>query len=173
MNRLTPCPSCKNHVLISERECPHCGSALRTASHNPALPLIVMGLTLAACPVVAEPEYGVPDTTTAESGSETVDSGDAETTTETTTDTTTTGESEYGVPDTGETTSATDDSESTGEPEYGVSETDSGESDTFGEPEYGVAETDSGESGALGLAEIDSASDTDGEPEYGVPNSGW
>jgi hypothetical protein len=89
MPRLTPCPSCEAHVFADERVCPHCGASLRTLSAR--VPAVLIGLALTGCPV--EPDYGVPDTgpddgtdTNMESGTETA--------------TTTTGEPEYGVPET-------------------------------------------------------------------------
>jgi len=80
MSRLTPCPICHNHVLVSEQACPHCGAVLRSSS-NPAMPLMIMslGLSLVACR--AEPEYGVPDTDSTESDS----SGETATGTDTST----------------------------------------------------------------------------------------
>lgn len=102
MPRLIPCPSCHSHVLIDEHECPHCNASLRTTANR--LPLVLMGLALAGCPAVAEPEYGVPDTGQEESTSSTDTSTDTGTDTGMTADTGTgtdsVGEPEYGVPDT-------------------------------------------------------------------------
>lgn len=90
MPRLTPCPSCEAHVFVDERVCPHCGASLRTP--NARVPAVLIGLALTGCPL--EPEYGVPDPgeteTPMESGTETATTGE----------TTTTGEPEYGVPET-------------------------------------------------------------------------
>lgn len=102
MPRLTPCPSCHSHVLADERECPHCNASLRATAMG--IPVVLMGLALAGCPAVGEPEYGVPDT------------GQEESTTGTGTDT---GMTE-GTGMTGDTDTGTD---SVGEPEYGVPDT--------------------------------------------------
>ena len=60
-------------MLTAERQCPHCGASL-PASPIRGVPAVLVGLTLAGCPVaddVGEPEYGVPATTSgpADSGS--------------------------------------------------------------------------------------------------------
>lgn len=116
MPRLMPCPSCHSHVLADDRECPHCGAALRG---NRAAAAVLMGLALTGCPR-AEPDYGVPSTETTDG------SGTA---TETMTNTGM--ESEYGVPGTGEE-----------EAEAGATSTDTGtDTDSGGEPEYGVPTT--------------------------------
>ncbi len=127
MSRLTPCPICHNHVLVSEQACPHCGAVLRSSS-NPAMPLMIMslGLSLVACR--AEPEYGVPDTDSTESDSSGETTGtDSGTSTESTG---TDAEPEYGVPDTGvDTGTSTDTQGSTdAEPDYGVPDTGSTDS---------------------------------------------
>jgi len=137
MPSLTPCPTCHSHVLVFERSCPHCGAALRSSS-NPAGPLmaaVTLGLALTACR--AEPDYGVPDTDTTDDV-ETATGTDTGDSTDTTTDTT--GESEYGVPDTGEDTTTTTDS-TDGEPEYGVPDTGTDTDTTGAEPDYGVPDT--------------------------------
>ena len=106
MPRLSPCPTCHEHVLSDERECPHCGATIRRSSAR--VPAVLMGLALTGCPGIAdpEPEYGVPDTspddadTTADVGTDTgTSSGGTETGTDT--GTTSVGEPEYGVPETG------------------------------------------------------------------------
>jgi hypothetical protein len=100
MPRLTPCPSCHSHVLVDERECPHCGAGLRQVAGRGAA--VLMGLALAGCPSAGEPEYGVPDTgpddgtassTATDTGLETGTGGMG-------TGTDTVGEPEYGVPET-------------------------------------------------------------------------
>ena len=92
MPRLTPCPSCHSHVLLGERECPHCEASLRPVVAG--VPAALISLALAGCPGPAEPVYGVPDDGSPD---------ETETGMETGTDTGTTsvGEPEYGVPDTG------------------------------------------------------------------------
>jgi hypothetical protein len=96
MARLTPCPSCQQHVLTDERACPHCGAALR--SSNARVPALLLGLALTGCPDNVEPVYGSPeddgpiDETETETG---MDTGTDET------ETTTVGEPEYGVPESG------------------------------------------------------------------------
>jgi hypothetical protein len=100
-------------VFADERTCPHCGAPLRSAVGIKAV--VIAGLALTGCPT-AEPAYGVPDTgtdggssdeveSTGESGS---DSSTSESSTDTgTSDSTTTsapdtsGDSAYGLPDSG------------------------------------------------------------------------
>lgn len=145
MPRLTPCPSCHAHVLVDERQCPHCGGALRTTG-APLAAVVVAGLMLAGCPAgddgnsdVGEPEYGVPATEGVDTNGET-----------TAADTGGTG----GTTGTGETASTGDTDASAGEAEYGVAETGTGTTgastgDTdasAGEADYGVAETGTGTS---------------------------
>ena len=134
---LIPCPTCHSHVLNFERTCPHCGTALRS-SGNPAAPIMAMTLGLALTACRAEPDYGVPDTSTDDVETATgTDTGDSTGTTGTTT-----GESEYGVPDTGEATDTTTDT-TTAEPDYGVPDTgtDTSTDSTGAEPDYGVPDT--------------------------------
>ncbi len=128
--RLSPCPSCQSHVFVDARTCPHCGASLRSGPGKSAA-VAVLGLALTGCPTV-EPVYGVP-----ESGSDTATSGD-ETGTSTATDTSgpdTTGEPEYGVPDTGidtetSTDTGTSTTDTTGEPLYGAIDTGTETTDT-------------------------------------------
>lgn len=99
MARLTPCPSCQQHVLTNERECPHCGASLRSTSAR--APALLLGLALTGCPISVEPVYGVPEDDGPED--EETDTG-METGTDTDNDeseTTTVGEPEYGVPESG------------------------------------------------------------------------
>jgi hypothetical protein len=128
---------------MGDRQCPHCGAALRTTTATRAS-AVLMGLALAGCPgddsgtsTTFEPEYGVPDTASAT---------DTEGTTAGTTDGSTIGESsatageaDYG---TGETVPPA--STSAGEADYGVPDTGSPGSTSAGEPDYGVPETTSG-----------------------------
>jgi hypothetical protein len=111
MSRLTPCPSCRAHVLVQERQCPHCGATLRTAG-APLAAAVVASLMLGGCPAddVGEPEYGVPLT----EGPDT----DGGTTAATTSDT---GETDGGT--TGATATTGDTDVSAGEADYGVAET--------------------------------------------------
>src|SRR5687768_4068458 len=137
MPRLVACSSCNSHVRADERECPHCGVAVRDVGGRigRTASAMLMGLTLSACAdkddgndetsassVTAEPEYGVATT-----GIEPL----------------------YGVATEPPTTS-------TGE------ESSSSESGTtiVGEPEYGVAET-----GTTG--DTDTDTDTDGSTSTG------
>ena len=134
--RMSPCPTCSEHVKISEGTCPHCGTVLRIGNYSLAA-AVVLGLAVSAC-TVSEPEYGVPTSADTEGMSSTsgMSSGDDSTgdsTGETSTETV--GEPEYGVP-------TTDASES--ESDYGVPTTDTNtesesasESDTNPEPRYG------------------------------------
>jgi hypothetical protein len=140
MFRMTPCPSCHTHVLVEDRQCPHCGATLRTTG-APLAAAVIAGLMLTSC--VAEPEYGVPDTTgpdptTGATSSTGTDSGG------TTADPMTgSGGVDYGTADSVDETDGTGGSSSAGEPEYGVPETSSTTDGTtsVGEPEYGVPET--------------------------------
>ncbi len=142
MSRLIPCSSCHSHVMVDDRECPHCGASLRTTTALRA-PAVLMGLALTACPV-GEPEYGVADTgepTTTGMATETASGSDSGSGSGSGSGgSTTTAGSSTGMADSG--TATTDGSSGTGsgtlgEPEYGVAETGS----TSVEPEYGVAET--------------------------------
>ncbi len=120
MPRLIPCPACHSHVHLGDSTCPHCGESVRT-TEAPRAAAALVGLALTACPVVEpEPDYGVPDSTTA--ATETATPSDSETSSESgaMTDTGTTGAGTE--TDTG-TESATGDS-TAGEPEYGVAETE-------------------------------------------------
>lgn len=113
MPRLSPCPSCQSHVFADERTCPHCGAPLRSAVGIKAV--VIAGLALTGCPT-AEPAYGVPDTgtdggssdeveSTGESGSDSstsdssTDTGTSDSTTTSAPDTS--GDSAYGLPDSG------------------------------------------------------------------------
>jgi hypothetical protein len=119
MPRLLACPSCNSHVRADERECPHCGVAIRDVGGRigRTASAVLMGLSLSACAdkddgndettastVTAQPEYGVPATE---------------------------GEPDYGVPVTGESSSG----------ESGSSSSSESGTTIVGEPEYGVAET--------------------------------
>ena len=141
MPRLTPCPSCHAHVLVGDRECPHCGATLRSTG-SPLAAFVIAGLMLSSCGDddgngdVGEPEYGVPATSSSTTGSTTSSATD---TGGTTADSITgTGGVEYGTPDTG---LDTNDTESTGTGTDGTTGTTS-----VGEPEYGVPETGTGTS---------------------------
>lgn len=131
MARLVPCPSCTSHVRVGDRQCPHCGTALRTASALTA-PAVLVGLALTGCTPI-EAAYGVPDT-----GEPPVTSG-MNTDGETETGTGTGGETESG----GQTTTAGSGSgSSSGAVDTGTTAAtgDTAGSTSF-EPEYGVAET--------------------------------
>lgn len=149
MARLIPCPSCHSHVMSDDRECPHCGTALRTTTALRA-PVVLLGLALTGCPPI-EAAYGVPDSgEPPTTGANTTGGTDTETGTGTGSggQTTTAGSgsgSSTGMADTG-TTMATD----------GTAGSGTAGSGTVGEPEYGVAE---------------SGSTSIGEPEYGVPET--
>lgn len=137
MPRLTPCPSCHAHVLVDDRECPHCGAALRTAT-APLAAAVVASLMLGGCPAgddVGEPEYGVPLTESTSAGTGTT-GGEA-------TGTDSGGATAGAESSTGGGTASTGDTDpSAGEADYGVAETTSGTT-SIGEPEYGVPETSS------------------------------
>ncbi|MCA9649331.1 MAG: hypothetical protein KC501_05450 [Myxococcales bacterium] len=118
MARLIPCPECRSHVLTAERQCPHCGASL-PASPIRGVPAVLVGLTLAGCPVaddVGEPEYGVPATTSgpADSGSGAADSGSGS---ESSGGATSGGSTSEGS---GGSDGSTDSGSSVGEPDYGV-----------------------------------------------------
>ncbi len=111
MPRLSPCPSCQSHVFADERTCPHCGAPLRSVVGIKAV--VIAGLALTGCPT-AEPAYGVPDSGTEGGSSDEVEStgesGSDSSTSETSTDTgtsestgapDTSGDSVYGLPDSG------------------------------------------------------------------------
>lgn len=99
MPRLVACPHCQSHAISTESRCPHCGGALKSNHGRLAATAAaaLLGLAPVACDKgtptapptdsggVAEPEYGVPDTS--EPG---VDEPDP------------VGEPEYGVPVTDE-----------------------------------------------------------------------
>ena len=129
MPRLIPCPHCHGHVLTPERECPHCGASLPAPSSLRA-PAVLMGLTLAGCPV-GEPEYGVADvgSTTQTPTTSATEGTDGETDAQTDSGSDSGGASSSGsstgMADTGTETGATAGS-SAGEPDYGVPETTSG-----------------------------------------------
>jgi hypothetical protein len=152
MPRLIACPSCSVHSKSDEAVCPHCGAPMRDGQGavGRTAGAVLMGLAITACPgddggsgstTTVEPEYGVPATDSAETGSEGGSSGgasqsstsastSASTTMQGTTDA---GEAEYGVPDTGFDESTT-----------GGTGTDGGSSDTGStsvEPDYGVPES--------------------------------
>lgn len=143
MRRLMPCPSCHSHVLVEDRDCPHCGTVLRTAG-APLAAAVIASLMLGSCvDDVGEPEYGVPVTTAADSdGTAGTTAGTAGTTAGTgmgTSDGTTTADSitgtggvEYGTADFGDELTGTDTEGTTGTGTTSV-----------GEPEYGVPETSS------------------------------
>lgn len=113
MPRLTPCPSCESHIIVGERECPHCGISLGTTVARASA--VLMGLALAGCPGFnPEPDYGVPDTTTG--ASETGMATDTEMATDDS-------GSDTGMDGTGTDSATTSGSDSAGEAEYGVLET--------------------------------------------------
>lgn len=77
MPKLVACPHCQSHALTTEARCPHCGGQLRVKTGALALTAAaaLLGLSPLACEKntpepnppsdsggVAEPEYGVPDT---------------------------------------------------------------------------------------------------------------
>ncbi len=77
MANLLACPHCQLHALSSESRCPHCAGHLRPVGGRLALTAaaVLLGLSPMACEKagpepsppsdsggVAEPEYGVPDT---------------------------------------------------------------------------------------------------------------
>ena len=111
MPRLTPCSSCHAHVLVDDRQCPHCGATLRTAG-APLAAAMVAGLMLAGCPAgddVGEPEYVVPltegpdtdgDTTAAPTSTGETDGGTTEATAGTGDTDVSAGEADYGVAET-------------------------------------------------------------------------
>ena len=105
MTRLSPCPSCRSHVLSVDERCPHCGASLRT-SFAPRASAILLGLALAGCPGddstgdegADGPSTSAPGTTT-QAASEGTEEGSG-TTAAPTSGTATLGEPEYGVPGT-------------------------------------------------------------------------
>ncbi|MEX1361724.1 MAG: hypothetical protein AB1Z98_01255 [Nannocystaceae bacterium] len=131
MSRLIPCPACHSHVIVGERECPHCGVALASRSGNTAgrASAVLMGLALTGCPESVA-VYGVPDTELPPAGTET----NAETDTDTDAETEAQTGSGSGTADTG-TASGSSDSGTAGSGTAGTS---------VGEPDYGVPETTSG-----------------------------
>lgn len=91
MPKLVACPHCQLHALSSEPRCPHCRGHLRPASGRLALTAAaaLLGLAPMACEKagpqpappsdsggVAEPEYGVPDTSPSEPDDQTPDAQD-------------------------------------------------------------------------------------------------
>lgn len=141
MPRLTPCPSCRVHVLVDDRECPHCGATLRTAGAS-RVAVVAMGLTLAGCPAETAPLYGATD-----SFDDTLDS--AETSPPDTSTTSTPGTSTTGI--SGTTTGETD--AMTG---------------TTADSSTGMADSTSG---GTGDTDATTGSTSVGEPDYGVPES--
>jgi hypothetical protein len=80
MPRLTLCPSCHSHVLVEDRECPHCGAALRTTGAS-RVAAAVMGLALTGCPHEPAPLYGDPGTGDDDSTSSSASTGSTDTST--------------------------------------------------------------------------------------------
>lgn len=139
MPRLSPCPSCRVHVLVDDRECPHCGATLRTTGAS-RVAVVAMGLTLAGCPDPA-PLYGATDSF----DDDTTDSTETASTASTAGTSITTGISTTGETDamTGTTTagSSTGMADSTS---GGTGDTDATTGSTsVGEPDYGVPESSS------------------------------
>lgn len=131
MPRLIPCPACHSHVIVGERECPHCGVALASRSGNTAgrASAVLMGLALTGCPESVA-VYGVPDTELPPAGTETHADTDTNTDTDAETDAQTSSGS--GTADSGTasgssgTAGSGTEGTSVGEPDYGVPETTSG-----------------------------------------------
>lgn len=133
MPRLMPCPSCHAHVLVEDRECPHCGITLRSTG-SPLAAAVIAGLMLSSCggEDVGEPEYGVPATSSP--ATDTTASGTSDTGNTTADSISGTGGVDYGTAEFGDELTGTGTEGSTGTD--GTTGTTS-----VGEPEYGVPET--------------------------------
>jgi hypothetical protein len=151
MARLVVCPGCALLIHADEQQCPHCGAAHRSVA-APRASLILLGLTLAACPADDDGDdtAGSATTTTASSSGTAPTTGTTGNNSITDDSITGSGGVEYGSADTFTTDTVTDptlDPTSTGTDAgtdgTGTTGTDSstGGSDTVGEPEYGVPET--------------------------------
>jgi len=59
MNELLPCTRCASLVPSQAVGCPHCGAtALGGEEARPAA-MVLLGLTMAGCEIIGQPEYGV------------------------------------------------------------------------------------------------------------------
>ncbi|MCA9718888.1 MAG: hypothetical protein H6713_30575 [Myxococcales bacterium] len=160
MASLIVCPSCHLHARARERECPHCGAALRDANGRvaPTSVALLMGLTLVGCGDDVSALYGVestagtqtsagpttalygnPATVSATGSSSTGSTGVDTSGTETTGATGTTGETET---ETDSETETTGDTETTGGTETGGETSGTTSLPTSGgQPLYGAADT--------------------------------
>lgn len=132
MHRLIPCPSCHAHVMVGDRTCPSCGTAIRTTA-APRITTVLLGLALAGCPGDDGDDTAGDSTTASSNGTGTTMAATDDGTT-TADSITGSGGVDYGTADFGDELSGTDtDGTGTGTGTDGTT--------SIGEPEYGVPET--------------------------------
>lgn len=148
--RLIPCPSCHSHVLVDDRQCPHCGTALQTTAAPRVAGALLLGLALTGCPSDDGDDTAGGSSTTATTAPTTASTTDGTSTEDSVSGS---GGVDYGTGDFG------DDTDTTGSTGTGTDST-TGDTDSVGEPEYGVPGTTTG------------GTDSVGEPDYGVPTTG-
>jgi len=56
---MTPCIRCAAPVPQNALGCPGCGTAASGSEESRPATMVLMGLSLAGCPVISQPDYGI------------------------------------------------------------------------------------------------------------------